>query len=170
MVLTRLCPNWTSVCLHTPQPWCVGYPNGVATLMYYSLVFGATLVDLFGDDHPGAPTRSSVTWVWWSHRLGQRLYWTSHSAGVHTVSDLWPAADWFERELWEMFGTPVWGHSDLRRLVTDYGFVGHPLRKDFPTLGYLEYRYSELSLRVVSTPVRTTQEFRRFDFRSPWQG
>ena len=90
--------------------------------------------------------------------------------GVPSVVDLWPVANWFEREAFDMYGMLFTGHPDLRRLLTDYGFEGHPLRKDFPMTGYVEVRYDEEQKRVVYEPVKLTQEFRQFDFLSPWEG
>ncbi len=87
-----------------------------------------------------------------------------------SVVGLFPAANWFEREAWDMYGIMFSGHPDLRRMLTDYGFEGHPLRKDFPLTGYVELRYSEDEKRVVYEPVNLTQEFRKFDFESPWEG
>ena len=168
MVLARVCPRWVSLVGASPQGWTLtDHPGRVALLLRYSLLWRAGLTDLFGSDYPGYPRRSEVSWVYWSYRLASKVLVKSF-ARVDTVSDLWPCAGWLERELWEMFGVPVTGHPDLRRLVTDYGFVGYPLRKDFPVAGYLEVRYSELARRVVSRPVGFTQEFRLFDFRSPW--
>lgn len=89
---------------------------------------------------------------------------------VDSVTDLWPVADWFEREAFDMYGMLFSDHPDLRRLLTDYGFQGHPLRKDFPMTGYVEVRYDEEQKRVVYEPVKLTQEFRQFDFLSPWEG
>lgn len=169
MVLARCCPRWAAAVVAGPQPALVtARPAGVATLLRYSLVWQAALVDLFGADHPGRSPRAEVNWVYWSYRLGLRLQIKAQAHTVESCSDLWPAALWLERELWEMVGVGVRGHPDLRRLVTDYGFVGHPLRKDFPVVGYLEVRYSEVARRVVSRPVALTQEFRHFDFTSPW--
>lgn len=169
MVLARCCPRWVSAGVAAPQPQHLSrHPDGVATLVYYSLAFQGALADLFGSDYPAAPVRHEVTWVYWVYHRAARLTLRSFTPVVATCSDLWPSAGWFERELWEMFGVGVHHHGDLRRLVTDYGFVGYPLRKDFPVGGYLEVRYSEVARRVVSRPVRFTQEFRAFDFRSPW--
>ena len=169
MVVARCCPRWVSSVLVGPQPWVVTrHPDGVATLVYYSVLFNGVLSDLFGADYPRYTPRTEVNWVYWVYRLNAKLLVKSFTAGVTTCSDLWPSAGWFERELWEMFGVGVAYHGDLRRLITDYGFVGYPLRKDFPVTGYLEVRYSEVARRVVSKPVTFTQEFRLFDFKSPW--
>lgn len=169
MVLARCCPRWVSSVLCSPQPFVVtSHPDRVATLVYYSIIFNGALSDLFGADYPRSAPRVEVNWVYWAYRLNTKLFVKSFTTVVETCSDLWPCAAWFERELWEMFGVGVRHHPDLRRLITDYGFVGHPLLKDFPVTGYLEVRYSEVARRVVSRPVSFTQEFRLFDFKSPW--
>jgi NADH-quinone oxidoreductase subunit C len=87
-----------------------------------------------------------------------------------SIVDVHPSANWFEREVFDMFGILFTGHPDLRRILTDYGFRGHPLRKDFPTTGYTEVRYDEAQKRVVYEPVKLVQEYRQFDFMSPWEG
>jgi len=132
---------------------------------------GGGLSDLFGTDYPaGGARRVQLTWAVWSYTRGVRhLVQTSVGDSVGSTTVLWPSANWFEREVWEMLGTRFEGHPDLRRLLTDYGFVGRPLRKDFPVVGYTEVRFSERAKRVVLRPVRFTQEFRTFDFQSPWQ-
>ena len=95
---------------------------------------------------------------------------TDETAPVASLTGLFPAADWYEREAYDLFGVVFAGHPDLRRLLTDYGFDGHPLRKDFPMTGYVEVRYDDQQKRVVYEPVQLTQEFRSFDFLSPWEG
>ena len=89
---------------------------------------------------------------------------------VPSITRIYPAADWFEREVFDMFGVMFSGHPDLRRILTDYGFQGFPLRKDFPTTGYVEVRWSDTEKRVIYEPVNLTQEYRQFDFLSPWEG
>jgi NADH:ubiquinone oxidoreductase subunit C len=96
--------------------------------------------------------------------------WLDEDEPVESVISVWPAADWFEREAFDMYGILFSGHPDLRRILTDYGFQGHPLRKDFPLTGYVEVRYDDAQKRVVYEPVKLTQEFRSFDFMSPWEG
>ena len=95
---------------------------------------------------------------------------TDEMTPVASLTPLYPGADWFERETYDLFGVVFSGHPDLRRIMTDYGFDGHPLRKDFPMTGFVEVRYDDEQKRVVYDPVRLTQEYRQFDFLSPWEG
>ena len=131
------------------------------------------LIDLTGVDWPGRPLRFDVVYNLLSIELNQRIRvktQTDERTPVTSATSVFPTAGWFEREAWDMYGIMFAGNPDLRRILTDYGFEGHPLRKDFPLTGYVEMRYDEAEKRVVYEPVKLTQEFRRFDFMSPWEG
>jgi len=131
------------------------------------------LIDLCGADYPERPQRFDIVYHLLSmtrnHRVRVKVR-TDETTAVPSIVSLFPAADWFEREAFDMFGVFFDGHPDLRRLLTDYGFHGYPLRKDFPMTGYVEVRYDDELKRVVYEPVKLTQEFRQFDFLSPWEG
>ena len=131
------------------------------------------LVDLTAVDHPDQVERFEVVYNLLSLKLNQRVrvkLTTDENTPVASVSGVFSSAIWLEREAWDMFGIFFANHPDLRRILTDYGFEGHPLRKDFPLTGFKEVRYDEEQKRVVYEPVKLTQEFRRFDFMSPWEG
>ena len=131
------------------------------------------LIDLCGVDYPEQLQRFEVVYNLLSIALNQRIrakVQVADGEPVPSVVDLFKAAGWFEREAWDLFGIPFAGNPDLRRILTDYGFEGHPLRKDFPLTGYVEVRYDEQQKRVVYEPVKLTQDFRMFDFVSPWEG
>lgn len=130
------------------------------------------LVDICGVDYPERVRRFDVVYHLLSIELNQRIrvkIETDEDTAIPSAVDVFPAAGWFEREAWDMYGIFFAGHPDLRRMLTDYGFKGHPLRKDFPLTGFVECRYSEEEKRVVYEPVELTQEFRDFDFMSPWE-
>jgi len=130
------------------------------------------LIDICGVDWPARSERFDVVYHLLSPRLNQRIrvkLKTDETTPVASVFEVFSAADWFEREAYDMFGILFSGHPDLRRILTDYGFQGHPLRKDFPLTGYVEVRYDDELKRVVYEPVELTQEFRTFDFESPWE-
>jgi NADH-quinone oxidoreductase subunit C len=133
----------------------------------------STLVDITAIDHPERPERFDVVYhflsMWQNHRIRLKLA-VREDAMVPSITPVHPSANWFEREVFDMFGILFSGHPDLRRILTDYGFRGHPLRKDFPTTGYVEVRYDEAEKRVVYEPVKLVQEYRQFDFMSPWEG
>lgn len=171
MELTKLYPRLLSGLICSPQLSIQTlFPLQVISILKLSLLHKGFLSDLFGSDYPSQIQRIQVSWFIWSYLTNQRfLIQSTATATLISTTYLWPSANWFERELWEMFGIKSVGHPDLRRLLTDYGFPGHPLRKDFPTSGYSEVRYSERSKRVILKPVFFTQEFRVFDFLSPWQ-
>lgn len=131
------------------------------------------LTDICGVDYPERTQRFDVVYHLLSLKQNVRLrvkVMTDEDTPVPSVVEVYPAANWYEREAWDMYGIMFDGHPDLRRLLTDYGFQGFPLRKDFPLTGYVEVRYSEEERRVVYEPVKLTQEFRNFDFMSPWEG
>jgi NADH-quinone oxidoreductase subunit C len=133
----------------------------------------AQCMDICGVDHPERAERFDVVYNLLSLTRNQRvtvMVTTDETQPVPSVVALWPCATWFEREAWDMYGIVFAGLSDLRRLLTDYGFEGHPLRKDFPLTGYVEIRYDAEAGRVVQEPVKLTQDFRSFDFLSPWEG
>jgi NADH-quinone oxidoreductase subunit C len=131
------------------------------------------LMDLCGVDWPDRTQRFDIVYNLLSVSLNQRLrviIATDESTPVPSVCGLWPCATWWEREAWDLFGILFAGQPDLRRILTDYGFEGHPLRKDFPLTGYVEVRYDEDRKQVVYEPVKLTQDWRTFDFISPWEG
>jgi NADH-quinone oxidoreductase subunit C len=131
------------------------------------------LVDVCGVDYPDRARRFDVVYHLLSPRHNQRVrvkVETDEATPVPSVTGVFSSAGWFEREAWDLFGVFFSDHPDLRRLLTDYGFEGHPLRKDFPLTGYVEVRYDDEQKRVVYEPVRLVQEFRTFDFLSPWEG
>ena len=131
------------------------------------------LVDVCGVDYPERDERFDVVYNLLSMTHNRRVrvkVATDEVVPVPSVTGVYSAAGWFEREAWDLFGIRFSGHPDLRRIMTDYGFEGHPLRKDFPLTGYVEVRYDDELKRVVQEPVNLDQEFRSFDFQSPWEG
>jgi NADH-quinone oxidoreductase subunit C len=131
------------------------------------------LVDICGVDWPDRAERFDVVYNLLSLKLNQRIrikLRTDEDTPVPSVTSVFSTAGWFEREAWDLYGILFSNHPDLRRILTDYGFQGHPMRKDFPLSGYVQVRYDEEQKRVVYEPVKLTQEFRGFDFLSPWEG
>ena len=131
------------------------------------------LLDVCGVDYPERPERFEAVYHLLSTRHNQRIRLkviTNETTPVPSLVDVFPTAGWFEREAWDLYGILFAGNPDLRRILTDYGFEGHPLRKDFPLTGFVQARYDEEQKRVVYEPVKLTQEFRNFDFLSPWEG
>ncbi|MAP94579.1 MAG: NADH-quinone oxidoreductase subunit C [Ponticaulis sp.] len=132
-----------------------------------------TLIDICGADYPERRERFEIVYHLLSMRMNQRIrvkVSTDAETPVPSTVGVFPVSEWFEREALDMYGVLFSGNTDLRRLLTDYGFEGHPLRKDFPLTGYVEVRYDELEKRVVYEPVKLVQEYRNFDFLSPWEG
>jgi NADH-quinone oxidoreductase subunit C len=132
-----------------------------------------SIIDITAADYPGRDKRFDVVYHLLSPSLNQRIrvkVETDEDTAVPSAVGVFPGANWFERETYDMYGVLFSGHPDLRRLLTDYGFEGHPLRKDFPVTGFVEVRYDDEQKRVVYEPVKLRQEFRDFDFLSPWEG
>ena len=130
------------------------------------------LIDITAVDYPSRSSRFEVVYQLLSIHYNARIRVKTNVdelTPIESVSSLFPSANWFERETWDMFGICFLNHPDLRRILTDYGFEGHPLRKDFPVSGYVEFRYDDSKKRVISEPVELAQEFRYFDFASPWE-
>ncbi len=133
----------------------------------------STLIDITAVDYPERAERFDVVWQFLSMYRNQRIRLKAavdEDQMVPSLTGVNPSANWFEREIFDMFGILFSGHPDLRRILTDYGFRGYPLRKDFPTTGYVEVRYDEVAKRVVYEPVKLVQDYRQFDFLSPWEG
>jgi NADH-quinone oxidoreductase subunit C len=132
-----------------------------------------SLIDICGADYPGREKRFDVVYHFLSPQHNRRIRVKVEAddiTPVPSIIELFPGANWFEREAYDLYGVLFSGHPDLRRILTDYGFEGHPLRKDFPLTGYVEVRYDDAQGRVVYEPVTLPQEFRNFDFLSPWEG
>jgi len=131
------------------------------------------ITDVTAVDYPGREKRFDVVYHFLSPTLNTRIRLrveASETTQLPSLIEVFPGADWFERETYDLYGVIFTGHPDMRRLLTDYGFDGHPLRKDFPLTGFVEVRYDDAEKRVVYEPVRLNQEFRKFDFMSPWEG
>ena len=132
-----------------------------------------SFTDVTAVDYPGREKRFDVVYHLLSPTLNARIRLRAEAGEttlVPSIIEVFPGADWFERECYDLYGVIFTGHPDMRRLLTDYGFDGHPLRKDFPLTGFVEVRYDDQEKRVVYEPVRLNQEFRNFDFLSPWEG
>jgi NADH-quinone oxidoreductase subunit C len=132
-----------------------------------------SIIDICGADYPAREKRFDVVYHLLSPYTNQRIrvkVKTDEDNPIPSATEVFPGADWFERETYDLYGVLFTGHPDLRRILTDYGFEGHPLRKDFPLTGFVEVRYDDEVKRVVYEPVELKQEFRNFDFLSPWEG
>ena len=130
-----------------------------------------TIIDMCAVDYPERENRFEVVYNFLSTRYNNRIRVKtsiSEITPVDSITPLFKGANWFEREIWDLYGVYFTGHPDLRRILTDYGFEGHPLRKDFPLSGYVEVRYDEIQKRVVCEPIELSQEYRDFNFSSPW--
>ena len=131
------------------------------------------LIDITVVDYPENAQRFKVVYLFLSHEFNQRIilsYLISENEVIPSLTPIYPAANWMEREVFDMYGVKFKDHPDMRRILTDYGFEGHPLRKDFPLTGHTEVRYSEEQKKVISEPVKLEQNYRNFDYESPWEG
>ena len=131
------------------------------------------LIDITVVDYPEQAQRFKIVYLFLSHEFNQRIilsYLINENEVISSLTSIFPSANWMEREVFDMYGVNFKNHPDLRRILTDYGFEGHPLRKDFPLTGHTEVRYSEEDSKVVSEPVKLEQNYRNFDYESPWEG
>ena len=131
------------------------------------------LIDITAVDHPENTQRFKMIYLFLSHEFNQRIilsYLIGENEVIPSLTSIYPAANWMEREVFDMYGVKFKDHPDLRRILTDYGFEGHPLRKDFPLTGHTEVRYSEDQKKVIQEPVKLEQNYRNFDYESPWEG
>ena len=131
------------------------------------------LIDITAVDYPENSQRFKIVYLFLSHEFNQRIilsYLINENEVIPSLTSIFPAANWMEREVFDMYGVKFKDHPDLRRILTDYGFEGHPLRKDFPLTGHTEVRYSEDQKKVIKEPVKLEQNYRNFDYESPWEG
>ena len=175
--LIKMCPQWIDSVLHCRNETVVFVPpEYVLPLSTFLRDHCNTqckqLIDVTAVDYPSRSKRFSVVYQLLSVQYNSRIRLSTRVdevTPIDSITAVFSSAAWWEREVWDMFGIFFSNHPDLRRILTDYGFQGHPLRKDFPLSGYVEVRYDDSEKRVIATPVEMSQEFRYFDFASPWE-
>jgi NADH dehydrogenase (ubiquinone) Fe-S protein 3 len=176
-IIVKTVPKWVKSCeIVNNELMVTVHPDFVLPMCHFlkknSLIRCSQLIDMTAVDYPDRDARFTVVYNFLSVDLNARLRLKTEVDGltsIESITSIYPCAAWWERETWDMFGIFFTGHPDLRRILTDYGFQGHPLRKDFPLSGYTEVRYDATEKRVISEPLQLAQEFRSFDFASPWE-
>ena len=176
-IIVKTVPKWVKSCeIVNNELMVTVHPDFVLPMCHFlkknSLTRCSQLIDMTAVDYPDRDARFTVVSNFLSVDLNARLRLKTEVDGltsIESITSIYPCAAWWERETWDMFGIFFTGHPDLRRILTDYGFQGHPLRKDFPLSGYTEVRYDTTEKRVISEPLQLAQEFRSFDFASPWE-
>jgi len=176
-IIVKTVPKWVKSCeIVNNELMVTVHPDFVLPMCHFlkknSLTRCSQLIDMTAVDYPDRDARFTVVYNFLSVDLNARLRLKTEVDGltsIESITSIYPCAAWWERETWDMFGIFFTGHPDLRRILTDYGFQGHPLRKDFPLSGYTEVRYDATEKRVISEPLQLAQEFRSFDFASPWE-
>lgn len=177
LVLLPLINKWVNALIVKPSSSIlISNPQNLVNLIFFfKFLFGknfSTLMDIWGSDYPYRVQRFEVNFMLLNLSLPYRLVvrvTTNEYLPISTISNLFSSAGWLEREVWDMYGVYFSGHKDLRRILTDYGFSGYPLRKDFPLTGYNEVRYDDTKKQVVLEPLEISQELRLFNFKSPWE-
>ena len=180
IMILRLVPllnNWIEALIIKPNVTIlVVKPNNLKNLVkFFKYLFDnnfSSLMDIWGVDYPHRLFRFELNFLLLNLNCSYRIIirtFTNEYIPISTVSDIYNSADWLEREVWDMYGVYFSGHKDLRRILTDYGFSGFPLRKDFPLTGYTEVRYDDTKKQVVLEPLEVSQELRLFNFKSPWE-
>ena len=176
-IIVKTVPKWVKSCeIVNNELMVTVHPDFVLPMCHFlkknSLTRCSQLIDMTAVDYPDRDARFTVVYNFLSVDLNARLRLKTEVDGltsIESITSIYPCAAWWERETWDMFGIFFTDHPDLRRILTDYGFQGHPLRKDFPLSGYTEVRYDTTEKRVISEPLQLAQEFRSFDFASPWE-
>ena len=176
-IIVKTVPKWVKSCeIVNNELMVTVHPDFVLPMCHFlkknSLTRCSQLIDMTAVDYPDRDARFTVVYNFLSVDLNARLRLKTEVDGltsIESITSIYPCAAWWERETCDMFGIFFTGHPDLRRILTDYGFQGHPLRKDFPLSGYTEVRYDTTEKRVISEPLQLAQEFRSFDFASPWE-